>query len=354
MDITLLSKMVNEIILDKDEVTLPGVGTFVAEVVPSSFSDRGYTINPPYRKLSFRQKESSDSSLVEFYAKSNNLDMDAATSIVVRFLAEMRSTLEQKKTVVFPELGRLRATRENNFFFIPDENLNIYPDGFGLEAVSLKTHVETEDEVVAAMESLQSMIDPVITEPKVEPVKAEPAAEPTPVADALAAEIPAVQSPLISSETSTSEPAVESTAESTSVAPMTEVPSEPIPAATAEPEPEVSSESTPAAPAVPEVKDSVAAAEPAVPAAVMPLKETAPETKDPAPEAKKYIPETKRAVKPAKESKPMPKAVKVLLVCLAVAAVLLIALAVLGRVAPDIVDKILYSKEELEILNHFK
>ena len=38
--------MVKEVILDRDRVVLPGLGTFVAEMVPASFSDKGYTINP--------------------------------------------------------------------------------------------------------------------------------------------------------------------------------------------------------------------------------------------------------------------------------------------------------------------
>lgn len=185
MDIDLLSKMVKEIILDNDEVTLPGVGTFVAEVVPSSFSDKGYTINPPYRRLSFRQREASDTKLVDFYAKSNGLDRDAATSIIVRFLLEMKETLMERKTVVFPELGRLRATRENNFFFVPDEELSIYPDGFGLEPVSLKTHVETEDDLAVAMSSLQSILD-VPSKPEAQAPQeavAEPAPEPDPAVE---------------------------------------------------------------------------------------------------------------------------------------------------------------------------
>ena len=52
MDVDLLSKIIKELILDKDRVVLPGLGCFVAEVVPATFSDKGYTINPPYRKLS--------------------------------------------------------------------------------------------------------------------------------------------------------------------------------------------------------------------------------------------------------------------------------------------------------------
>ncbi len=168
--------MVGELILDSDEVALPGVGTFVAEVVPSTFSDKGYTINPPYRRLSFRQRESSDNSLVEFYARSNGVDERTAASILRPFLAELKETLKVKKTIIFPGLGRLRATRENNFFFIPDEDINIYPEGFGLEPLSLKTHVETEDEMRAAVASLQQILDePVAEEEEAAPAVAEAA-----------------------------------------------------------------------------------------------------------------------------------------------------------------------------------
>ena len=191
MNIDLLSKMVGELILDSDEVALPGVGTFVAEVMPSTFSDKGYTINPPYRRLSFRQRESSDNSLVELYARSNDVDERTAESILRPFLAELKETLKVKKTIVFPGLGRLRATRENNFFFIPDEDLNIYPEGFGLEPLSLKTHVETEDEMRAAVASLQQILDePVPETEEAAPAVVEtvPAVEEKPVA----AEEPAV------------------------------------------------------------------------------------------------------------------------------------------------------------------
>lgn len=41
MDIDLFSDMVKGLILDNDEVTLPGLGTFVSEVMPSTFSDKG-------------------------------------------------------------------------------------------------------------------------------------------------------------------------------------------------------------------------------------------------------------------------------------------------------------------------
>jgi hypothetical protein len=186
MDIDLLSKMVKELILDNDVVMLPGLGSFIADVVPSSFSDKGYTINPPYRRLSFRPNRDGDNKLAEFYAASNNIDVSTATRIITDFLNDMKVVLMQKKTIVFPELGRLRATRENNYFFVPEEDLDIFPEGYGLEPVSLKTHEETKEEVDAALADLKSIITPVpesvpemTPEPEL-PISSEPVAEPAP------------------------------------------------------------------------------------------------------------------------------------------------------------------------------
>ena len=106
MDIDLLSRMVKELILDADEVSLPGIGSFVAEMVPSTFSDKGYTINPPYRRLYFRgRQEAGDNSLARLYAASNEVELSDAERIIGDFLAELKEVLQQKKTIVFPELG---------------------------------------------------------------------------------------------------------------------------------------------------------------------------------------------------------------------------------------------------------
>ena len=161
MDIDLLAKMIRDVVLEKDEVALPGLGVFVAEFVPASFSDKGFTINPPYKRLSFRQEDNAgDDTLVRMYAEANNIGEDAAARIVNDFLSGLKDILMVRKSVVFPELGKLRATRENNFFFIADENLDIYPEGFGLEPVSLKTHQEAVSEVAETIAGLRSILEP--------------------------------------------------------------------------------------------------------------------------------------------------------------------------------------------------
>ena len=274
MDIDLLSKMVKELILDNDRVVLPGLGSFVAEIVPSTFSDKGYTINPPYRKLHFRSKPDEGSELVQFYAKTNNVEFAVAERIIKDFIAELKPVIHTKKIVVFPGLGRLRATKENNLFFVADEDLDIYPDGFALEPVSLKTHQETREEVVAVVTDLKSILKE--PEQEVSPVEVEPT-QPDPQPE-----------PLV-----------------------------------VEPEPE-------------EPKTVIEV--------VAPEETNTEETKTEEVEVEEPVVEV-----PAKKKSGL---LKTLIIVLAIIFVLLLAFAIVGRVAPDFVDSFLYTPEELKILNH--
>ena len=219
MDIDLLSKMVKELILDNDRVALPGLGSFVAEIVPSTFSDKGYTINPPYRRLYFRSRPDQGDELTKLYARANSIEIEIADRIIKDFVAELKTILFAKKTVIFPGLGRLRATKENAVFFVADEDLDIYPAGFGLEPISLKTHQESAEEVTAAVEGLKNILEeqlpvsqpeqepqpesieevPVVVEetpevvtPEPEPIQEpEPTPEPEPVQEPQIEEVPA-------------------------------------------------------------------------------------------------------------------------------------------------------------------
>ena len=293
MDIDLLAKMVKEAILDHDTVTLPGVGCFVAELVPSTFSDKGYTINPPYRRLYFSPKQGADTYLVDLYARDNEeVDADMATRILTEFLSEMKEVLKVKKTVVFPGLGRLRATRENHFFFVADEDLDIYPEGLGLAPLSLKTHVETPEEVATAVAGLAELIEEI-------PGQAGNDEE-----EQVMEEI-SPRAALGRNDNEEPEPTPE---------PAPELEQGPTPEPIPEPEP--TSESIPEPEPIPE----------------------------PAPE-------------PIPEPEPKPKRShrkfwRVVLIVLCVLVGLLLIFVLLSRLAPGLLDPLLYSREELQILRY--
>ena len=146
MDIGQLAQMIRELVPTNEEIALPGVGVFVVEEVPASFTDRGYTVNPPYLRLAFRQKESTDNSLVKLYARDKSISEKEAATILGGFFKRLASVLKDKKSIALPGLGRLRATNENIFFFVQNQDIDIYPQGFGLGSISLKTLTSAEDE----------------------------------------------------------------------------------------------------------------------------------------------------------------------------------------------------------------
>ena len=383
MDIDLLSKMVKEVVMDHDSVTLPGVGSFVTELVPATFADRGYTILPPYRRLYFSPKQGEDRLLADLYATSNHISEADATRILEDFLAEMKDVLKLKKTIIFPGLGRLRATRENHFFFVADEDLDIYPSGFGLEPVSLKTHQETKEEVEQAVATLAGILE---QKPVPTPVEAVPAEEEVSTLEAVAeesavevasapevAEVEAVSTPVVDAEEAVSMPEVavaaevpveeavstpEEAAEGESglddvldIEPaIEEVPAELIPelevAPAAEPEAMPVTEFEPFAEPVAEpAAEPVAAPEVAKPAQVVEPAAT------PAAEPAAAVAAAAEPASAKKAGGRFWKGVGIaLLVLLGIVLLAALAIAVVGRVAPEWLDQFLYSADELDIL----
>ena len=264
MNVELLAKMIGQLVVDYDKVSLPGVGTFYVELMPASFSDKGFSMNPPYKTLSFNQVQTDDSLLVDLYAQANNLQDEVARPYIVQFLQELKQVLIEKKTIILPGLGKLRATRENNFFFVCDEKLDIFPEGFALKPISLKS--------LAGME-----IEPINIQVPLPPVPGEPAIE-----------LPAEPEQTVISE------------------------SAPEPVPESEPETEVITE-------------------------VEPETEPAPA---PAPEAEQIIDEPRKQF----------RWWILVLVLFALAAIALAAFLVLAQVAPDFIDSILYTPEELRII----
>ena len=142
MNIDLLSKMVKDLILDNDRVCLPGLGSFVAESVPASFSDDGYAIRPPYRKLYFRRNVSEDALLTGAYSRVFGVSAGNAEAELREFILEMKAVLDRQKVIIFPGLGKLRATQENNYFFVTDDDIDICPEYNRLETLPLKVRKE--------------------------------------------------------------------------------------------------------------------------------------------------------------------------------------------------------------------
>ena len=384
MDVELLSKMIAELIVDHDRVGLPGVGTFFTELVPSAFSDRGYTINPPYRRLSFLPNAVENDLLVDFYAEVNGIPADVSREYLSQFLAELCEVLKERKTIILPGLGRLRATRENNLFFVPDENLDIYPEAFGLAPVSLKNLPASDDDKVeipfefkvrrpdaAAVSPVQKTADASAAAGTELNPTPEPPTDEEPDTDQerhSGQRIPEPGAPVSAPEPSTAAPE-SAMAEPESAAGGQALPvTEPVEPAITDPEtPSDATTGSALAQSAPEPEPSAVGpgqvtgtgaeaggAEPSISGDL--LSETAGESLSAVPEAAADIfPETADISPEADDAAVVRKKFRwwiPLLAVFALAAVALAAFLILADVAPDFIDSILYTPEELRIINY--
>lgn len=392
--------MISELITDHNRVGLPGLGTFVAEVVPATFSDKGYTINPPYRRLSFHPSRSEDTLLIDFYAASNGISKEAAGLYLKQFLGEMKSVLKERKTIMLPGLGRLRATVENNFFFVPDPDLDIYPDGFALKPLSLKTismadeveipffpPMEEEMEVKGAAEvevesageaeareiseNKEETGGPVSPE-SIQPESTQPEQQQSgpalhqasqPESEQLQPETGPTPQPEQQPEPGEQEPQSESEQSQPETEPQlqAEQPQHESEQLQPETEPALQPEQQPGpGEQEPQPQSEISQTQPQ-PESEQPQPQPAPQ-----PQAEQSQPQPKQETwqpQPAPQPQSRPETGPVhaprrfrwwipLLVLLAVAAVALLAFLTVAQVAPDFIDSILYTPEELRIINY--
>lgn len=151
-DVDIFAACLKELLLENDTVTVPGLGSFITRLMPASFSDRGRTINPPYRKLSFRASEQGDGQLFTNRLAALLPEGSDAAEWLQSFVRGFREELEKTKRVDLESLGAMRATAQNDYFFVASDDLDIYPEGLGLEAVTIKSSQPMEEDPVPESE----------------------------------------------------------------------------------------------------------------------------------------------------------------------------------------------------------
>lgn len=142
MTLELFSSLLEEFISKNDTVVVPGLGVFKATVQSASISDKGFTINPPFRKLDFSPEQDALSvqtpSFISLYAEAAKISREDIQRELAEIIELINSILEEEAVLELPGLGKLRTLENGKVFFIMDREADIFPEGFGLESVSLK------------------------------------------------------------------------------------------------------------------------------------------------------------------------------------------------------------------------
>ena len=129
MDTSRLASHCIDLLRSHNRVSLGNMGSFMAEDTPATLTHDSHVLNPPGRRICFRENETwNDGLLEDAYGSKEELE---------DLISDVSRKLAREKSVTLDGFGKLRRTREGDIFFVMDKNVSVNPNGFGLVPLSL-------------------------------------------------------------------------------------------------------------------------------------------------------------------------------------------------------------------------
>lgn len=153
MDLTLLSAALKESLLQSQSVVLPGIGTFTITEVPSAFLNGGKTLTPPALEITFSATHlKNDGELEAVFSRLAKLTPEEAMVKMALLIEKIRTSIHVNRQAYIPEFGTILLDNEYQFHFTPDKDYCFCPDYYLLEPLSLKPE-EGEIEILPELAS---------------------------------------------------------------------------------------------------------------------------------------------------------------------------------------------------------
>ena len=144
MDINLLSKLIKESLFDQDRVVISGIGYFTTEQIAAKFSEDGKSILPPHLKISFIfDKTISDDHLKKLYIHKADAKSEEAAAQWESFMEEFKENLKKEGKIEIPQIGELFYNGNNNLEFSTHDNGTLFQTVYGLEQIPIKPLTNT-------------------------------------------------------------------------------------------------------------------------------------------------------------------------------------------------------------------
>ncbi|MDR0667162.1 MAG: SPOR domain-containing protein [Prevotellaceae bacterium] len=134
-----ISTILVELLREHNRVSLPGVGAFKTEYKPATLIKNGESLLPPSKTVEFREEEVWNDGLLEArVAAKESISLDDAKQQVAQLTTEIQTALDEGKHIEFPDFGTLLITTDGDYLFEKDDDLNLLPEAFDLDELSIK------------------------------------------------------------------------------------------------------------------------------------------------------------------------------------------------------------------------
>jgi hypothetical protein len=121
------------------KLTIPGVGSFIAETEPAKLNFVERTVHSPLPLIKFTtDNNSSTNDFCRFLAKEIHIDEADAAEKFNEFSGELKNSLKKNGTVTLPGIGVLTMQFGNTFSFTSQENIQSFFPHLNAERVIRK------------------------------------------------------------------------------------------------------------------------------------------------------------------------------------------------------------------------
>lgn len=185
---SLLEKIIGDLLLQHNCVVVPSFGGFVAQRISAKIDSEKGTITPPRKAVLFnKQLINNDGLLISAFAQESQLSFEQAQTEIQQLIQEWNSRLKMGGRVTIDRVGNLFFDQEHNLCFEQDRFFNLLLESFGLTSVRFVSESD-----VQARESHQTVTH-VVKALELEQKQLNKEVEPTFVLSVDQAIVPAVE-----------------------------------------------------------------------------------------------------------------------------------------------------------------
>ncbi len=124
-----IADYVSELLVEHDEVSVPGLGYFVRTRVNAFYNEKEARFYPPYHKVKFVAQQKDDDTFVRYVADKKNISLASSRYFSDKFIIKLREEA-QKGKYLFSDLG-LFYTDQDQLVFKPNEKIPTDPTFYG-------------------------------------------------------------------------------------------------------------------------------------------------------------------------------------------------------------------------------
>jgi CCDC81-like prokaryotic HU domain 2/CCDC81-like prokaryotic HU domain 1 len=138
-----------QLLFEHGQVSLVGLGTFIAQAIPANVDYAGGTVSPPGKILTFNENMPGDDGLLSHaIAQAQGMDMREAETLVKQVVDGIKQQLDQREIVALPGIGRLYKNYVQKIQFLPDA-VNFSRENYGLPQVQYSPIARSRETVDA-------------------------------------------------------------------------------------------------------------------------------------------------------------------------------------------------------------